>query len=213
MYLATVFSYLDRNQGAFTAILTLCLVGITFYYAIQNRRMVAEMKEARDATILPKLAIDLHALGPNVVALAIKNVGPGAALDIDVRTEWVPAFSSLEVAGKRWRKNLMAPGERAVLFPPGDLGGNLGPLTEKYGEVRLRGEMKDVNGRVREVDEAFEDLTEWAQVIHHQAWKNPDPEIRAADAMAKKFEPALRDLAKAGSQIADAIRLASERDD
>jgi hypothetical protein len=208
MYLATVFSYLDKHQGGFTAILTLCLVGITFYYAIQNRRMVAEMKKARDATILPKLAIDLHALGPNAVALAIKNVGPGAALDIDVRTEWVPAFTSLEVAGKRWRKNLMASGEQVVLFPPGELGGNLTPLTETYREVRLRGELKDVGGRVREVDEAFEDLAQWAKVIHDQAWKNPDQEIRAADAMAKKFEPALKNLAKAVSQIADAIKVA-----
>lgn len=215
MPIATFVDYLDKHQGAFTAILTFCLVAITFYYAVQNRRMVWEMKKARDATILPKLAIDLHALGPNVVALAIRNVGPGAALDIDVRTEWVPAFASLEVSGKRWRKNLMAPGEQVVLFPPGDLGGNLKPLTETYREVRLRGEMKDVVGNTREVDEAFENLTEWSQVLQDagQRWRNPEPEARAAEAMAKKFEPALKGLTKATNQVAAEIRSARQDDD
>jgi hypothetical protein len=84
---ADLFGSLDRHQGASTAILTAALVAVTVFYAWQNRKMVGEMKKARDATILPKLALDLHALGPTVFDLAIKNVGPGAALDIDVQTD------------------------------------------------------------------------------------------------------------------------------
>ena len=99
MAFATLIDSLDRHQGASTAILTAALVLVTAVYAWQNRKMVREMKHARDATILPKLALEFHRLGPNVVDLAIRNVGPGAAIEIDVRTEWVPTAEGATAPG------------------------------------------------------------------------------------------------------------------
>lgn len=133
---ADLFGSLDRHQGASTAILTAALVAVTVFYAWQNRKMVGEMKKARDATILPKLALDLHTLGPTVFDLAIKNVGPGAALDIDVQTEWMPVDESAAAPGVRWRRNILSPGGQVELFPPGELSGNHESLPETYKEVR-----------------------------------------------------------------------------
>jgi hypothetical protein len=49
--LATVISRLDRHQGAATVFLTAGLIVGTAYYAVQNRRMVREMKRARELAI------------------------------------------------------------------------------------------------------------------------------------------------------------------
>jgi hypothetical protein len=50
---ATIVAFLDRHQGATTAVLTLVLVLVTSYYAYQNRKMAIEMKHAREAAIRP----------------------------------------------------------------------------------------------------------------------------------------------------------------
>ena len=208
MTLATLIDSLDRHQGASTAILTAALVLVTAVYAWQNRKMVREMKHARDATILPKLALEFHRLGPNVVDLAIRNVGPGAAIDIDVRTEWVPTAEGATAPGARWRRNLLSPSEQVELFPPGDLNGNLDSLPERFKEVRLRGTMIDAAGTTHKVDERFSDLPEWRRILGdaHESWHPPEPERRAADALYKKFERPLKDLTNATNEVARAIR-------
>lgn len=208
MALASLIDFLDKHQGAATAILTAALVLVTVVYAWQNRRMVREMKHARDATILPKLALEFHRLGPNVVDLAIRNVGPGAALDIDVKTEWVLTAAAESAPGARWRRNLLSPGEQVELFPPGDLGGNLDSLPERFTEVRLRGTMVDATGAPHKVDESFPNLPEWRNLLRdaHESWHPPEPERRNADALYKKFERPLRDLTKATNEVARAVK-------
>ena len=208
MTFATLIDSLDRHQGASTTILTAALVLVTAVYAWQNRRMVREMKHARDATILPKLALEFHRLGPNVVDLAISNVGPGAAIDIDVQTEWVPTTADATAPGARWRRNLLSSGEQVELFPPGDLGGNLDSLPERFKEIRLRGTMVDAAGTAHNVDERFADLPEWRRILGdaHESWHPPEPERRAADAMYSKFERPLKDLTKATNEIARALK-------
>jgi hypothetical protein len=208
MALANVIDFLDKHQGASTAILTGALVLVTVIYAWQNRKMVREMKHARDAAILPKLALEFHRLGPNVVDLAIRNVGPGAAIDIDVRTEWVPIAEDATAPGARWRRNLLSPSEQVELFPPGDLGGNLDSLPDRFREVRLQGTMIDAAGTTHEVDERFSDLPEWRRILGdaHESWHPPEPERRAADAFYKKFERPLKDLTNATNEVARAVR-------
>jgi len=208
MLYADLFDFLDQHQGASTAILTFALVAVTIFYALQNRKMVREMKKARDAAVLPKLALDMHALGPNLFDLAIKNVGPGAALDIDVRTEWVPIDESASPPGARWRRNVMASGEQVELFPPDKRSGGMESMPDIYEEVRLLGEMRDAVGNRHQVDERFEELPEWGQLVKEaqQSWKPPEPERRAAEAMHKKFDQPLKSLTKAADEIARAIR-------
>lgn len=205
---ADLLGSLDRHQGVTTAILTTALVAVTVFYAWQNRRMVGEMKKARDAALLPKLSLNLHALGPNIFDLAIKNVGPGAALDIDVRTEWVPIDESATPLGSRWRSNVLSPGEQVELFPPGEQSGEQGWLPERYGEIRLVGAMSDAVGNRHQVNERFAGLPEWGRLVEEaqQSWKPPEPERRVADALFNKFQPPLKDLSRATDEIARALR-------
>lgn len=88
------------------------------------------------------------------------------------------------------------------------MSGNLESLPETYKEVRLHGTMSDAVGNPHKIDARFEDLPEWGQLLKsaRQSWKPPEPERRAADAMSNKFERPLRDLTKAASEIARAVR-------
>jgi hypothetical protein len=185
-----------------TVILTAALVLITAYYAWTNRRVLEEMGAAREAAVLPKLALEFHRLGPTVVDLAIRSVGPGAALDIDVAVEWVPADEDAKAPTIRWRRNLLSPGEQVELFPPGDLNGNLDTLPTIYRDIRLRGSMEDVLGKSHTVDEAFGNITEWRDLLGdaHESWKPPEPERRLAEALGREFKSPLTGLGDAAKE-------------
>lgn len=204
MRLATIFDTLDGHSGSTSAILTAALVLVTGYYAITNRRVLMEMKAARDAALLPKLALEFHRLGPNVVDLAIRNVGPGAALNVDVHVEWLPADQAASPTRVHWRRNLFSPGEQAELAPPGDLNGNLGHLPTLFRDMLLTGSMQDATGKPYAVDEAFGNITEWRDLLGdaHELWQPPEPERRMADALAKEFAKPIADASRALSEIA-----------
>ncbi len=71
--------------------LTGALVLITGYYAFQNRQMAVEMRRSREATVRPKLAVDVHLLTPMYAMARVTNVGQGPALDVDVELAFEPA--------------------------------------------------------------------------------------------------------------------------
>lgn len=207
MLLADIIDSLDRHSGASTAILTGALVLITAYYAIQNRGMVREMQRARRATVLPKLALEFHRLGPTAMTLAIRNVGPGAALAVDVRIVW-ESITGGDTPETRWRRNVLAPGEQADFMPPGPgINDNLNALPARYQAVRLIGTCTDAAGTTHAVSEAFEDLPGWRGVLHdaHQRWVAADPERRLAEELAKRFEPPLRDIQRSVESLAGAL--------
>src|SRR5947209_8071758 len=79
-----VISGLHKHHGFAPVLLTAALILVTGYYAFQNRRMVGEMRRAREVAVMPKLAIEFAFFGPMNVNVAIKNIGPGVALDVDV---------------------------------------------------------------------------------------------------------------------------------
>jgi hypothetical protein len=207
---ATAIDYLDKHAGAFTALLTLALVAVTIYYAVQNRRMVGEMKAARNAAILPKLALEFHRLGPAAMTVAIRNVGPGAALNVDTRVVFEPITEGDSGAAReefRWRRNILAPGEQYDFLPPGDLNDNLNSLPQRYRELTLVGSMKDAAGTTHKVDEALDDLPEWRRVLEgaRQRWAAADPERRTADELYKRFEQPLRELNQGIQGVASAV--------
>lgn len=207
MLVATIVNYLDQHQGAAAAILTAALVLVTIYYAVQNRRMVAEMRRARGLAILPKLALDFHRLAPTAVTLAIKNVGPGAALDVDIKVIWEPLTAG-DCAENRWRRNVLAPEEQVDFLPPGtDLNGNIDSLPAKYRRVRLMGTMLDAAGEKHDVNEVFDELPEWRKVLSeaHQRFVAADPERRLSEALRKQFESPLKDLAAGTREVARAV--------
>ena len=211
--IASIFDTLDHHSGSATVILTAALVMVTAYYALMNRRAVTEMKAARDVTLLPKLALEFHRLGPNVVDLAIRNVGPGAALNIDVVVEWSSVDPEAESPTVRWRRNLMSPGEQVELFPPGDLNGNLDVLPTVYRDIKLRGTMEDAASKPYDVDEQFGNITEWRDLLGdaQESWHPPEAERRLADAFSREFKPPLKELSTAVKAVGETIAAQARR--
>lgn len=190
---ATIITYLDAHEGAFVAILTLALVLVTIYYAIQNQRMVGEMAAGRRQAVLPKLAIGLHRLAPTVVTIAIKNVGLGAALGIDLRMIYEPLAGG-QAKEVRWRWPMLGPGEQFDFMPPGELNNNLNTMPATYSSIRLEGSCIDATGQDHPIQDEYEDLSEWRELLGNarQRFTQPDAEKRWADAFFDKFKNVLK---------------------
>lgn len=199
--------YLDRHYGAATVLLTAALVAVTAYYAAQNRRMVREMAKTRELSVMPKLALEFHRLGPTAMTVAIKNVGLGAALQLDVWLRYEPAPGHSVKEERRWRRNVLAPGEQKDFLPPGNLDGNSNTLTANFRSIRLTGSMKDALGNKHSVEESFDDLAEWRQILAdaHQRWVAADPEQRLADELGKKFDGPLKAIGQAIDGVIHAL--------
>lgn len=193
---ATIIDYLDDHAGAFTALLTLALVLVTLYYAAQNRRMVLEMRKTRNSAVLPKVGLEFHRLGPTAMTVEIRNVGPGAALDLDVRVLFELREGEGAAPEFRWRRNILSPGEQADFMHPGELNDSINTIPAAYRAIRLVGSMKDATGMTHEVNEAFENLEQWRELLHHahQRWTEPDFEKRLARALHDRFKQPLSDL-------------------
>lgn len=217
LHTATVFGsviqYLDDHAGAFAALLTTVLIAVNVIYTILNQHVVREMQRARALAILPKLGVDLHWLGPTAVEVALKNVGPGAALDVDVTLIFEPVGAVPRVE-RRWRKNVFVSGEQHQFFPPDELNDSINTLPDRYRAVRLVGSMKDAAGKKHAVDEELARLKEWREVLYaaKQAWVSPNREKALADEMARKFEKPLSALARETARIAGALEEAGRRD-
>lgn len=203
MFFVAIVGWLDAHQGAATVLLTLALVAVTTYYAVQNRRMVKELAETRELSVLPKLALEFLRLGPTAMDVLVKNVGPGPALDVDVRLIFEPLPNSERpVEDRRWRRNILAPGEQKDFIPPGDLNDNLNRLPREYKEIQLKGTMKDATGKTHVIDEAFTDLSGWRSTLGRERFVGL-PERELAEALAKKFE---RPLGRLDRQLGDVAR-------
>lgn len=207
MTAATFVSYLDEHAGAFTALLTLALVLVTFYYAVQNRRMVAEMRRARSASVLPRLGLEFHRLSPTAVTLAIRNVGPGAALDLNVVVKFEPLNYEHAAPEFRWRRNILSPGEQADFMQPGDLSDSMNTLPSRYRSIRLTGSMMDAVGTGHDVEEVFDDLPGWRELLSgaRQRYTEPDPERRLAEALHPRFKDPIADVSGGLRDIAQAV--------
>jgi hypothetical protein len=108
--------------------------------------MVTEMRKTRELSILPKLGLRFHRLGPTAMTVAIASVGPGPALAIDVTLIYEPSGSAGELVERRWRQPLLASGEQRDFMPAGELNDSLNGLTATYSTIRLKGTMQDAAG-------------------------------------------------------------------
>jgi hypothetical protein len=174
--------------------LTAALVLVTGYYAWQNRQMVKEMRAARAVAVMPKLAITMTHIGPDLWFPTVVNAGPGAALDVDVEIALEPGAGDR----RRWRAAVMAPGERHEFFIREESGQgleHLGKVVERYEEVTLRGSCTDVLGNLPVITERME-LREWRALIEeggerlipdyaHDASKFLERIAKAAEKMAR----------------------------
>jgi hypothetical protein len=208
MTTATIISFLDQHQGVSATLLTLVLVVVTGYYAVQNRRMAIEMRRAREAGIRPKLALDFHRLGPTAMTIAIRSVGAGAAFDVDVRIVYRPVASDAQDVVQKWRQSFLATGESRDFMPPGELNRNLNSLPVSYRSIMLKGTLRDAHGERHMVDECINDLAHWRQALGeaHERFVDADEDRRLATAFEKQFSSHAKSMIVGLGSIADAIR-------
>jgi len=97
---------------------TVALVLLTLAYVLLTRNMVKEMKTARETQLRPYIIIDFEFYKTNICNMVIKNVGNGAAFDVqmifepdviyrqpDIKLSDLPVFKQLKFfpAGKEIR--------------------------------------------------------------------------------------------------------------
>lgn len=144
-------------------VLTAALVLITAYYAVQNQRMVKEMRASRELSVLPKLHLDLRPLERSPAAVvAITNVGQGPAIDVDVALVFEPIEKDAPAPERHWRTGVLAPGEVQLVVPPhaGEGVMHFEELGRQYRTVRLTGTLVDSLGVRRPVHDEIQDVAE-----------------------------------------------------
>jgi hypothetical protein len=194
-----------------TLALTLALVLITAHYAWQAQRMVQEMRNSRELSVLPKITIDLTYLGPVHTWPTIANVGAGPALNADLEVVFEPIDPEVNPpVVRRWRWNVMAPGERLRLFPPEHDGKRLfttDDMAARYARVRVRGTVNDSLGQQRPVDDCLEDLHQWSQLIQDARIldeKDPAKEIaEEVGALTKEMREVRREIQRLRNHLAE----------
>lgn len=156
----------------------------TIDYARQSRLMVQEMKAARAGSVQPRLIPTLHLWPGGNGALRIVNVGPGAALNVDVEF-------SLEPDGpvRRVRWPLMSAGEGINFHPSPDEEPHalfrLDDLTSRYRIFRLRATYSDAFGESHAAEEELDLVEFWTQLKTAQGIPPDDWAEKTAKAVEK----------------------------
>ena len=122
--------------------------------------MVGEMRKARAAQLLPKLAISVTSLGGGNGMWRVSNVGPGPAMDVDLQIAPEPGGQP-----RRWKEPVVMPGEGHDFIPATGQGSGseaflLDNQTKLYAALRLTGSYRDALGDQHGVDERF-DIRAW----------------------------------------------------
>lgn len=180
------------------AVLTLALVVITGYYAWQNRQMVDEMRLARKAGARPHLALCFEPLGPMNVMVGLVNLGPGAALSIDLTIVFHPREGS-DFSGetRRWRGELLAAGAQRDFFVPDSTGKmmSIQRLAEAVDRIEMAGTMLDVLGVEHAIRGEIGALDEWDELLRnaHERYKEPslDKLVKETAKLSKAMDKAV----------------------
>ena len=108
------------------AILSFILVVITGVYAILTRKMVKEMRAAREAQSEAELIATLEPIGPLYAKLRILNAGSGVAFQVEVKFRLEPDSGENPV----WRQPAMTSGYFRDFLLPDKTSDRLPPLKE-----------------------------------------------------------------------------------
>jgi hypothetical protein len=91
-------------MDAAIVILTAALVLTTAVYSYFTWRMANEMQKTREQTLRPRLSLYVRAYGPMGGFVALRSLGPGAALDVLVTLSFEPSGETRE-----WRTPVFRP--------------------------------------------------------------------------------------------------------
>ena len=165
--------------------LSAALLSATVVYVVYTARMATEMRRARLLSVQPHLLLDISMLGPMYGMVSITNVGPGAAVDVDLSIVFEPV-------GERrpWRALRMLPHESAEFGLPlfdQAIGSDRDiPTAAKAGAtVSVTGSVADVYGTRHAIGQQIS-IADWWNVV-----------VEADQRFVEKFEvEAIRELTK-----------------
>lgn len=188
-----------------TTVLTGVLVVITGYYAWQNRKMAQEMAAARRISVFPKLVLEWTMASPVLGFPTLKNVGPGAALDVDITISFEALGEGGPAESRKWTASVVVPGEERQFLPPSASGGGMmdtEALARAYSRVILTGHYRDALGEPQAADDVLPDIAEWRAISKaaDARWDEPDPTKRLAKELTERLGkntlvPALKGIA------------------
>lgn len=182
-------------------LLTALLAAITAYYAWQNRQMVDEMRQSRELSVRPKLAMSIFMLGPTYGLARLVNTGQGPALHVDVTLAFHRRDGSAPLE-RRWQSTFMPPGEVHDFIEPDELGDiqTVEALAKACSEITVNGTMQSSLGTSLEVNETTGDLQEWfamSAAAQHVWEAEPRRKIpNELEKIRKELEKVNRSLAK-----------------
>jgi hypothetical protein len=117
-----------------------------------------EMERARELSIRPELAIDVHPVGGIIGFLIIRNVGLGVALDVELRF----VYEGVDDDPREWEERSVVPGESHQFPLPGAYRENVFAASTNPLTVRVTGRMHDLAGKPIEISAAV-DVDGWAR--------------------------------------------------
>lgn len=143
-------------------ILTGVLAATTAVYAFFTWRMVDEMGKARRLTIRPHVTLLVRPYSPLGGHLALRSIGAGTALDVDVAITFRPSNET-----RKWRGDVLSVGEEVAFILPKAPDGSIPNLEAmKAGQLsaRVNGLMSDISGEEYAIEDEI-DLAEWATAV------------------------------------------------
>ncbi|MEK7348972.1 MAG: hypothetical protein AABZ94_08875 [Candidatus Eisenbacteria bacterium] len=172
-----------------TAASTVALVVITWRYTMATQRMVAEMRAARSAQLIPKLmpVLQVRSLagkGQGHLRIVHAGIGPSFGVDVEI---------ALEPPGPRWswKPIIVAPNEGKAFSPEREVepGKNriysLDELTEKFPTLTLTGKCQNALKEDIPIREEIDIREYWRmrKAAVSWVWSDREPEAVIADAL------------------------------
>lgn len=146
-----------------SVLVTVVLVGINAFYAIQMRQTINEMEKARKTEFMPNIRAELTFLGPVFLLLRMANVGKGPAIDVKAEISFSPSNET-----RLWEQGTMSPDESIRIFLPD---GSLDRVCETAARIMVKGDYMDIFGQKFRIDkeidtkEFIENMKQLRQII------------------------------------------------
>lgn len=161
------------------------LVLITGYYAWQTRRTVMEMHASRLLVMMPKIVLDLEMADPIIARIAVRNVGSGPALDLDITVTFnARALGGAQSESRHWATAFVAAGEHHELLPP-ETTPYVDQLVSSFGSISMKGSATDCLGGRLEINHELNVERVWRLQVGARQRFRRDPLERMADDIEK----------------------------
>lgn len=173
-----------------SVLVTVVLVVINAFYAMQTRQTIKVMEKARKTDFLPHVRAELSFYGPFLLILKATNFGKGPATNVEAEITFLPSSEK-----RVWQQETMAPNEFIRIILPD---GSLGRVLERSAEITVKGKYKDVFGQTFPINERMDVKTFIDEAMRLQPILESDLASHVKDIKEKlgRIEGELRNIAR-----------------